>query len=54
MKSILSILLVVPNRIPAQNTPLEMNSAGWMAAGAIIALLLMIYLVITLIKPEKF
>lgn len=33
---------------------LEMNSIAWYIAGALIALLLLAYLLYSLIKPEKF
>jgi len=48
MKTIGDIILIVPE------ARIEMNSSLWYVTGAIVALLLLIYLVIALVKPEKF
>ena len=48
MKSIMNNILMV------QTPKIEMNSSTWYVIGAIVAVLLLIYLVIALVKPEKF
>jgi len=50
MKAMMSIFLIV--KTPGVLN--EMNSSAWYIIGAIVALLLLIYLVIALVKPEKF
>ena len=54
MKAIMSIFLVVPASTAQSSMPMEMNSTTWYVIGAIVAILLLIYLVLALIKPEKF
>ena len=55
MKIILDILLViVPVPLQQDKIPTEMNSISWFLIGAIVAVLLLVYLVIALVKPEKF
>jgi K+-transporting ATPase KdpF subunit len=54
MEIILNIFLAAPMLFPKNNMPLEMNSIFWYVTGGIVALLLLIYLVIALVKPEKF
>jgi K+-transporting ATPase KdpF subunit len=54
MKAIMNIFLVVPASLPQDKMPIEMNSYTWYVIGAIVAFLLLMYLVISLIKPEKF
>ena len=51
MNFITGIVLVNPND---GTKTLEMNSIAWYIAGALIALLLLAYLLYSLIKPEKF
>lgn len=54
MKSIMNIFLVVQPRAAQNNMPMEMNSNTWFAIGLVVAILLLIYLIIALVKPEKF
>jgi len=54
MKTLMNIFLVVPASTTQSNTPMEMNSSTWFIIGGIVALLLLIYLIIALINPEKF
>jgi len=54
MKTIMNIFLIVPASSPKNNMPMEMNSTSWFVIGAIVAFLLLIYLIIALVKPEKF
>ena len=51
MNFITGIVLVDMN---GSTKALEMNSISWYVAGALIALLLLAYLLYSLIKPEKF
>lgn len=53
MKAVMNIFLIPALNIQ-KNVLNEMNSSTWYVIGAIVALLLLIYLVIALIKPEKF
>jgi K+-transporting ATPase KdpF subunit len=48
MKALWNHILIVPA------SRIEMNSSLWYVIGVIVALLLLIYLVIALVKPEKF
>ena len=50
----LSIILSVPAALQQQKAAMEMNSTTWFVIGAVVALLLFVYLTFTLIKPEKF
>lgn len=54
MKAILSIFLIVLSSSHQKSMPIEMNSHFWYAIGIIVALLLLIYLIIALVRPEKF
>jgi K+-transporting ATPase KdpF subunit len=54
MKTTMNILLAVPTSLPQAKIPMEMNSTSWYVIGAIVAFLLLIYLFMALIKPEKF
>ncbi|MGD0710480.1 MAG: K(+)-transporting ATPase subunit F [Bacteroidales bacterium] len=54
MKTIMSIFLAVPAPTPQNSMPMEMNSNTWFAIGLVVAILLLIYLVIAMVKPEKF
>lgn len=54
MKVAMNILLAVPTSLPESKIPSEMNSTSWFAIGAIVAFLLLIYLLLALLKPEKF
>ena len=49
----LNILLTV-QAMSHDKMPMEMNSTTWFVIGIVVALLLFIYLLFTLIKPEKF
>ena len=51
MNFITGIVLADPN---GGTKALEMNSIAWYIAGALIALLLLGYLLYSVIKPEKF
>ncbi len=51
MKTKLLMLVVVPLSHSGQT---EMSNANWYVIGAIIAFLIMGYLVYSLLKPEKF
>jgi K+-transporting ATPase KdpF subunit len=53
MKTIMNIFLAVPASA-TQSTPMEMNSTTWYVIGAIVAILMLIYLILALVKPEKF
>jgi len=48
----LNILLAV--QALQNKMPVEMNTTTWFVIGTVVALLLFIYLLFTLIKPEKF
>jgi len=48
MKVVINYILITPA------SRIEMNSSSWYVTGAIAALLLLVYLVTALIKPEKF
>ena len=50
----LSILLATSTAMSRDTMPMEMNSTAWFVTGTIVALLLFVYLIYTLIKPEKF
>jgi K+-transporting ATPase KdpF subunit len=54
MKAIKNILLIVPLTVQQKSMPTGMNSHFWYAVGIIVAMVLLIYLVIALFKPEKF
>jgi K+-transporting ATPase KdpF subunit len=54
MKSIMNILLAVPASVPQNQLPAETSGSTWLAAGAVIALLIFIYLLMALMKPERF
>jgi len=54
MKTNMNVFLVITVAVPQDQLTARMNSATWLAIGAIIALLLFVYLVISLVKPEKF
>jgi len=45
---------IMNNILMTQTSKIEMNSSMWYIIGAIVALLLLVYLVIALVKPEKF
>ena len=50
----MNTLFVLCENIPIKKIPIQMNSTSWLIIGSIIALFILIYLIITLIKPEKF
>jgi K+-transporting ATPase KdpF subunit len=52
MKTIMNIFLVVPSSSPQSS--MQMNNTSWYVIGGIVAFILLIYLVIALVKPEKF
>ena len=54
MKTMNFILGLVPSAIENGPKAVEMNSFTWYALGALVALLLLGYLIYALIKPEKF
>jgi len=54
MKTMNFILGMVPSAMGNGSKTVEMNSFTWYALGALIALLLLGYLIYALIKPEKF
>jgi K+-transporting ATPase KdpF subunit len=54
MKTLMNIFLSVPAPSLQKNMPVEMNSNTWFVIGLVVAILLLIYLVIALINPEKF
>ena len=51
---ILTILLATSTAMSQDKTSMEMNSTAWFVTGTVVALLLFVYLTVTLIKPEKF
>ena len=53
MKTLLIAAIVSP-ALTASSGAGQMNSIGWYVAGALIAILLLAYLMVSLIKPEKF
>ncbi len=55
MKTILEILVVVPSTFAKQGMQhMEMDRESWLFVEIGIAIFLMIYLIISLIKPDKF
>jgi len=54
MKDAMNVLFAIPTSLLQDRIPLEMNSTLWFAIGAIVAFLLLIYLIMALLKPEKF
>lgn len=48
------IMGMVPSALDGAPKTFEMNSIAWYAVGALIALLLLAYLLYSLVKPEKF
>jgi K+-transporting ATPase KdpF subunit len=54
MRPILIYFLACFGEFPANSIHIEMNSTAWYIIAVIIALLILGYLLITLIKPEKF
>jgi len=44
----------VPAALQQQKVPAEMNDVSWFLIGAVVAILLLVYLVVALVKPEKF
>jgi len=54
MNTIMNMILVVPSSASDGNTPMQMNTDSWLLVGVIIAILLLIYLIFSLIKPDKF
>ena len=48
------MMVAVPPEISKDTMPKDMNTSAWYALGAVIAILLLIYLVISLVKPDKF
>jgi K+-transporting ATPase KdpF subunit len=53
MKTAGYILAIIPHTLESGSS-VDMNSAKWYITGALIALLLIAYLIYSLIKPEKF
>jgi K+-transporting ATPase KdpF subunit len=54
MKTLNFIIGIVPSTLDSVQKTGEMNSIAWYGLGALIALLLLAYLMYSLIKPEKF
>ena len=54
MKTVFSMYLTVQPAAAATNIAAEMNNLRGYILGAIIAMILLAYLVYSLIKPEKF
>jgi K+-transporting ATPase KdpF subunit len=54
MRKLAGAFLAVPTSLSDKQMQMEMNSKSWFALGIIIAFLLLVYLVLTLIKPKKF
>ena len=54
MNTLMNFILVVPCSAPQTKTPMLMNNNALFIVEAIVAILLLIYLIITLIKPDKF
>jgi len=54
MKTMNFILGVMPPAIEGGTKAGGMNSLAWYIVGAMIALLILLYLLYSLIKPEKF
>ncbi|MEI6823737.1 MAG: K(+)-transporting ATPase subunit F [Bacteroidota bacterium] len=55
MNTIMNIFLVaIAPELSKDTTPMQMNTDSWLLVGVIIAILLLIYLIISLIKPDKF
>jgi len=54
MKTMNFILVAVPSALEGGQKTVEMNSRAWYFIGALIALLLLGYLIYSLIRPEKF
>lgn len=54
MKTMNFILGMVPSAQDGGSRAVAMNSLAWYVIGALIALLLLGYLLYSLIKPEKF
>jgi len=54
MKTINFILGMLPSALEGGPKTVEMNSLAWYTIGALIAMLLLGYLIYALIKPEKF
>ena len=54
MKTMNFILGAVPSALEGGQKTVEMNSPVWYFIGALIALLLLGYLIYSLIRPEKF
>jgi K+-transporting ATPase KdpF subunit len=54
MKSIMNIILAVPASVSQNQLPAETSGSTWLAVGAVIALLIFIYLLMALMKPERF
>ena len=50
----LNIILSVSTSLQQHKAAMDMNSTTWFIIGALVALLLFVYLTFTLIKPEKF
>ncbi len=54
METIKTLLFVVPAKVTEDALTTRMNSNSWYFAGAVIAFLILVYLIATLAKPEKF
>ena len=54
MKTMNFVLGVVPSAIEGGSKSGAMNSPAWYIIGALLAILLLAYLIYALIKPEKF
>ncbi len=54
MRTIMNIFLLIQTASHQKSMPMEMNNHFWYATGIIVAVLLLIYLIIALVKPEKF
>lgn len=54
MKTMIFIVGMVPSALDSGTKTVQMNSLAWYAFGALIALFILVYLMYSLIKPEKF
>ena len=54
MKTLDFIIGIIPTTLETGTKTVEMNSLAWYTVGALIAFLLLAYLMYSLVKPEKF
>jgi K+-transporting ATPase KdpF subunit len=50
----MNIFLAVPASETQPQLPAETNGSTWLVAGAVIAVLIFVYLLMALMKPERF